>query len=48
LFDDLPQLEDGDEPVTIFVKDVRVKIWVEKKLRFALTEELQLESLIQP
>ena len=34
----VPALEDGDVSVEIYVKDLKVKIWVEKSLLFALTD----------
>lgn len=38
IFEDMPKLEEGDEPVDIYIKGIKVKIWVEKGLLFALTE----------
>ncbi len=38
VFKDMPALEDGDTPVEIYVKGLKVKIWVEKGLLFALTD----------
>jgi hypothetical protein len=38
VFKEMPALEDGDTPVHIYVKGIKVKIWVEKGLLFALTE----------
>lgn len=38
VFKDIPVLEDGDAPVDIYVKGIKVKIWVEKGLLFALTD----------
>ena len=38
VFKDIPVLEDGDAPVDIYVKGVKVRIWVEKGLLFALTD----------
>ena len=38
VFKDMPVMEEGGEPVEMYVKGVRVKIWVEKGLLFALTE----------
>ena len=35
---DLPVVEQGDAPVELYAKGVRVTIWVEKGLVFALTE----------
>ena len=36
IFGPLPVLEDGDAPVTVNVKGVSVRIWVEKGLLIAL------------
>jgi hypothetical protein len=44
----LPVLEEGDHPINISVKGVSVRIWVEKGLLFALTEDTDLEQIIQP
>jgi hypothetical protein len=44
----LPVLEEGDHPINISVKGVSVRIWVEKGLLFALTEDTDLEPIIQP
>lgn len=38
VFSNMPLLEEGDEPAEIYVKGIKVKIWVEKGLLFALTE----------
>lgn len=38
VFENMPTLEEGDEPVDIYVKGVKVTIWVEKGLLFALTD----------
>jgi len=38
VFDALPVLEQGDEPVDVYAKGIKVRIWVEKGLVFALTE----------
>ena len=38
VFKDMPVMEQGDEPVELYAKGIRVKIWVEKGLLFALTE----------
>ncbi|MBE9560161.1 MAG: hypothetical protein IMF15_05195, partial [Proteobacteria bacterium] len=38
VFENMPALEDGDKPVDIHVKGVKVTIWVEKGLLFALTD----------
>ncbi len=37
VFENMPTLEEGDKPVDIHVKGVKVTIWVEKGLLFALT-----------
>ena len=38
IFENMPLLEEGDEPVDIYVKGIKVKLWVEKGLLFALTD----------
>ena len=38
IFDNMPQLEEGEEPVDIYVKGIKIKIWVEKGLLFAITD----------
>lgn len=38
VFDNMPQLEDGESPVEVFVKGIKVKIWVEKGLLFVLSD----------
>jgi hypothetical protein len=38
VFENMPTLEEGDKPVDIYVKGVKVTIWVEKGLLFALTD----------
>ena len=38
VFNHMPIMEEGEEPLEIFVKGIKVKIWVEKGLLFALTE----------
>jgi len=38
VFKNMPVMEEGEDPVEIFVKGIKVKIWVEKGLLFALTE----------
>ena len=48
VFGPLPVQEDGDEPVTVNVKGLTVRIWVEKGLLFALTGEVGLEPVILP
>jgi len=40
-----PVLENGDVPVEVNVKGFTVRIWVEKGLLFALTEEAALEPI---
>ena len=37
VFENMPELGEGDKPVDIHVKGVKVTIWVEKGLLFALT-----------
>ncbi len=39
VFSDLPELKDGDKPVTVYSKGLAVDIWVEKGILFALTRE---------
>ena len=48
VFGPLPILEDGDSPVTVNVKGITVRIWVEKGLLFALTGDAGLEPVITP
>jgi len=43
VFGPLPVLENGDAPIIVNVKGLSVRIWVEKGLLFALTEESGLE-----
>lgn len=38
VFKDIPVMEQGNDPIEIYVKGMKVKIWVEKGLLFALTE----------
>ena len=38
VFKNIPVMEEGEAPLEIYVKGVKVKIWVEKGLLFALTE----------
>ncbi len=38
VFGDLPRLEDGESPLIVYAKGIKVKIWVEKGLLFALTD----------
>ena len=46
VFGPLPVLEKGNAPVTVNVKGITVRIWVEKGLLFALTGEAGLEPII--
>ena len=48
VFGPLPVIEDGDVPVTINAKGMRISVWVEKGLLFSLTEENWEESVIAP
>ena len=48
VFGPLPVLENGNAPVTVNVKGIMVRIWVEKGLLFALTDEVSLEPIIPP
>jgi len=38
VFGQLPKLEKGEAPLIVYAKGIKVKIWVEKGLLFALTE----------
>ncbi|MFK5856678.1 MAG: hypothetical protein QM503_11140 [Bacteroidota bacterium] len=38
IFKNIPDLEQGDVPVSIYVKGIKVKIWTEKGLLFVLTD----------
>ena len=38
IFEAMPLLEEGEEPVDIHVKGIKIKIWVEKGLLFAITD----------
>lgn len=38
VFGDLPQLEKGEKPLIVYAKGIKVKVWVEKGLLFALTD----------
>lgn len=40
VFENIPSLEEGDMPVEIIVKGIKVVIWKEKGLLFALTESI--------
>jgi hypothetical protein len=48
VFGPLPVLENGDVPVTVNVKGITVRIWVESGLLFALTEKPGREPIIHP
>ena len=48
IFGALPVMENGHAPVTVNVKGITVRIWVEKGLLFALTDEVELEPIIPP
>ena len=48
IFGPLPVLEQGNAPVTVNVKGITVRIWVEKGLLFSLTDDAGLEPIIQP
>ena len=48
VFGPLPVIEDGDVPVAINAKGMRISVWVEKGLLFSLTEENWEESVIAP
>jgi len=38
VFGDLPSIDKGDNPAEIYVKGIKVKIWIEKGLLLALTD----------
>ncbi|MEA1890129.1 MAG: hypothetical protein U9N50_10170 [Pseudomonadota bacterium] len=38
VFGELPHLENGEEPLIVYAKGIKVKVWVEKDLLFALTD----------
>lgn len=38
VFDNLPKLEQGTEPLSVYAKGMKVKIWIEKDVLFALTD----------
>ncbi len=46
IFGPLPVLEQGNAPVNVNVKGITVRIWVEKGLLFALTDDAVLEPII--
>ena len=48
IFGMLPVMENGQPPVIVNVKGITVRIWVEKGLLFALTDEVGLEPIIPP
>ncbi len=39
VFSDLPELKEGEKPITVYSKGLAVDIWIEKGLLFALTRE---------
>jgi len=41
IFTNLPKLEEGQQPLTVYSGGLEVDIWVEKGLLFALTREVQ-------
>ena len=38
VFGDIPRLENGEAPLVVYAKGIKVKVWVEKGLLFALTD----------
>lgn len=38
VFGDIPSLEKGEAPLVVYAKGIKVKVWVEKGLLFALTD----------
>lgn len=38
VFGDIPSLEKGEEPLVVYAKGIKVKVWLEKGLLFALTD----------
>ena len=38
VFGDIPRLEKGEAPLVVYAKGIKVKVWVEKGLLFALTD----------
>ncbi len=48
IFGPLPVLENGGIPVTVNVKGITVRIWVEKGLLFTLANEAELEPAVPP
>ncbi|GMT41031.1 MAG: hypothetical protein IEMM0001_1766 [bacterium] len=44
VFGQLPQLEKGESPLVVYARGIKVKIWVEKGLLFALTESPEVNK----
>jgi len=44
VFGELPHLEKGEPPLVVYAKGIKVKIWVEKGLLFALTDSPAIEN----
>jgi len=44
VFKNIPLLEEGNKPITVFSKGLAVDIWVEKGLLFALTREIEKQD----
>ncbi len=40
VFNKLPSLDKGEKPLDVYAKGIKVRIWVEKGLLFALTEDI--------
>ena len=38
VFSSLPEIDAGEQPLTVYAKGIKVKIWVEKGVLFALTD----------
>jgi hypothetical protein len=47
VFGDLPRLENGEQPLVVYAKGVKVNIWVEKGLLFALTDSPAVKKSMQ-
>jgi hypothetical protein len=47
VFGDLPQLEKGEKPLIVFAKGIKVKVWVEKGLLFALTDSPAIKEKME-
>ena len=45
VFGALPNLEKGEEPLIVYAKGVKVKVWVEKGLLFALTDSPAIKEI---